>query len=180
MCSSDLVTAPLDPDQPIQECYPAWVANRQRDCGDLAATLVEGWVNWRKTAGINSHSDRGVSRREQRKLPFRVNPECAEERIILAAPGYGCMFQIPLMIPNDPNSSGYGVQVSCNSLLDKPRALGVPKARMVEPNVALGSPAFMISTTAASPEFGFAAGTYQISISYEDETTGEEIGRAHV
>ena len=75
---------------------------------------------------------------------------------------------------NDPNSSGYGVQVSCNSLLDKPRALGVPKARMVEPNVALGSPAFMISTTAASPEFGFAAGTYQISISYEDETTGEE------
>ena len=174
------VVVPIDKNDTLKPCYPAWVANRQRDYDDRGVRFTEGWMI-RGDPASGANGDRGISRRESLPIPYRLNPECAEDRIVLGAPGYGCMFQIPLHVPtnpsdwpNSPSNGDFGLPVQSNGIYDKPRSLGVPKARLVEPASYLGSPAFSLGTAAASPEFGFPAGTYQIAISYEDEGTGEE------
>ncbi len=182
------VITPLG-DDITPECYPAWVANRTRDFGDGAETTT-----YRDAEGVFTQDDRrrGVSRRETRKLPFRTNPDCAQDRIVLAAPGYGCMFQIPLKVPinpqnwpNTPDIDAYGLWYQANDIYDKPRALGIPKARMIEsiytpalesPNQdpATGFNFAAVPSAFGSPEFGFAAGEYLVSIAFEDEALGEE------
>lgn len=162
----------------VKDCFPAWVANRQRDFGDArdGAAPTEGV--WQDVFGR-----RGVSRRECLELPFRVNPESATDRIILAAPGYGCMFQVPAKIPADP-AGELGVTFFANDLHDKPRSLGIPKARAIEcfyktppatiaENYTLGRD-FNVVALAASSSNGLAAGTYKFAISYEDDALGEE------
>lgn len=175
-------------------CYPAWVANRQRDCGDGTdnTTWCEGIVQHTNSAGKNV---RGCSRREQLRLPYRPVIEPALNRIILAAPQYGCMFQIPAIVPTDPSlwpdgdgSSALGSKFPNNNIYDKPRSLGVPKARLVETvlTAQFGTPAaqttpdnngfWEISSSArvGSPEFGLDAGTYKFAIAFVDPGTGEE------
>ena len=162
----------------VRECFPAWVANRQRDLGDAreAAAPTEGV--WQDVFGR-----RGVSRRECLELPYRVNPEAATDRVILAAPGYGCMFQVPVKIPADP-AGELGVTFFANDLHDRPRSLGIPKARAVEciyktppaslaENGTLGRD-FNVRAIASSASNGLPAGTYKFAITYEDDAIGEE------
>lgn len=174
-------------------CYPAWVANRQRDFGDEAGQFLHS-----ESIGITegpAHDQ--VSLREQRKLPYRTNAAPATDRLILAAPGYGCLFQIPLMANTDPSawiaspaatqlpSSRYnGIPGPPNSVYDKPRALGVPKARLIlgEQTLAQPSPTdwtsgnYDTSILAVNnvAGYGYDPGTYRFTITYEDEVTGEE------
>lgn len=171
-----------------QPCYPAWVANRQRDFGDATPITASGDVEGIYVRGTT----RGASRREQRRLPFRVNPEPATDRLILAAPAYNCLFEIPLVIPINPDNwpdsptnteeAGTFSWVS-NHMHDKPRCLGIPKARLVESTVTPvpSSPSqseanFSALAVAISPDVGLGLmpGEYQFAISYEDEATGEE------
>lgn len=172
----------LDPDDPTKPCYPAWVVNRVQDFGDAATTPgIEGM--------LNGGAIRGISRREKRELPFRVNPEPAGDRLILAAPQYNCMFQVPVNVPIDaaswPDSDGEsGLPWPPNDIYDRPRALGLPKARLVDCSYtpAPTSPGengtvgftFSAGALAASPQFGMPAGTYKMAVAFLDEGTGEE------
>jgi len=172
-------------------CYPSWVANRQRDFGDQPDFDDQEGVllfNNGGTAGtLQPTPSRGASRREQRRLPYRPNVDTALNRIILAVPQYGCLFQIPSVVPIDASdwkskgvSSG-GLVWPNNSIYDRPRALGIPKARLIDsvstPNMP--SPSMMGSYTASvsvggSPSLGLDAGTYKMAISFEDPGTGDE------
>jgi len=208
---------PYDPDtQNLYACTRSEVCNRQRDWGDSdsggvlpspagALGTVEGFlVSGSPDISATPNDTTGVSRREQRKLPYRPHIECASDRIILAVPQYGCMFHIPMRAP--VISSAYlspmdamfgGINAIANDIYDRPRALGIPKARLVEsaastPDV---SPSWSLSPTTAtknssvfhagtpsvggtdisgSPDLGLTAGTYKVAISFEDPGTGEE------
>lgn len=170
-------------------CYPAWVANRQRDFGDNNTTSdVEGIL----VAGDPNSPVRGASRREQRRLPYRPNIEPATDRIILAVPQYGCMFQIPAQVPIDPalwtspTVSSVGIETMWNGIYDKPRALGIPKARLVESfqtpfPISPGNPGSISApfnaggaSYAGSPTLGLTGGTYRYAIAWYDAGTGEE------
>jgi len=178
------ISAPLDLLAPEKPCSVSWVANRTRDFGDQPGGIVEGWQHVSNT---------GVSRREQRKLPYRTNPAVATNRIILAAPGYGCMFQIPMDIPVDTDafpSPGFesetGIVWPGNSLYDMPRSLGVPKPRLVDSDLQEAQPSpqdwesgtydtslIALGSSADTP-YGMPPGTYKFAVSFEDEGTGQE------
>lgn len=172
-----VVTKP-SPGDSIQVCYPAWVANRQRDFGDRRPPATADGI-LQNVAGT-----RGVSRREQRELPYRLNPECAVDRIVLAAPGYGCMFQIPVQVPVDQDGD-FGMPFYGNDIYDKPRSLGVPKARLVEcsskappttptENLVAGFDFMAWVVSGVTATTGLPEGEYQVAISWEDEALGEE------
>lgn len=184
----------LDLDNPCTtKSHVAWVANRQRDHGDdeTANSNYEGVRT--STAAVSPEGNRSVSKRRQKSLPYRVNPEVAGNRLVLAAPGYGCLFQCPLVIPNTTEgwptltdwspAGGAGYPWYANDLHDKPRALGVPKAILVDSTISpvpTGTPVtwtapynflvYGITGTGA----GWPAGTYRFAISYVDDMTGEE------
>src|SRR5687768_15971250 len=89
----------MDIDTPAWRlCLSEWVANHTRALVyGIYARPIEGAVVPAAAATV-----RGVSRRRQKALPYRLNPEVAGDRIILAAPGYLCPFQAPLMVPIEP------------------------------------------------------------------------------
>jgi len=168
--------------------HPAWVANRQRDFGDAnAGASAVGYAS-KFTEGINVRTGgvtRGVSRREQRELPYRIVPEPAGDRILIAAPGYNCMFQVPLMVPFNPaefpptpdSDFSIGVPWFGNDIYDKPRALGVPKCRLIEPvftpappspdqNSDTGNYSHLLLAIDATPTVGFPAGKYRMCATY--------------
>lgn len=176
--------------------HPAWVANRQRDFGDAnAGASAVGYAS-KFTEGINVRTGgvtRGVSRREQRELPYRIVTEPAGDRILIAAPGYNCMFQVPLMVPFNPaefpptpdSDFSIGVPWFGNDIYDKPRALGVPKCRLIEPvftpappspdqNSDTGNFSHLLLAIDATPTVGFPAGKYRMCATYQDDITGEE------
>jgi hypothetical protein len=173
------VIAKLAPGACEKPCYPAWVANRQRDFGDKRPPGAAEGIHQ------NVGGTRGVSRREKLELPYRVNPECAVDRIILAAPAYGCMFQIPVKVPADPTQAA-GIGYYSNDVHDKPRALGIPKARMIDSaaTVAPTTPTenlvagfdfrLWVSATGVLSTTGLPAGEYQFAVSWEDDALGEE------
>ena len=168
----------LSLDTPTARCWPAWVANRQRDWGDQAelnvvnATLAitpgvtpiqANYFDGLRLPGQASFTPHVAwSRRRQKSLPYRVNPEVAGDRIVLAAPGYGCCFQIPMNVPIDPegwpspvgswggtsgdsvaNKAPGGMRWFGNDVFDKPRALGIPKGVIIDSyfgDAALPSP----------------------------------------
>lgn len=178
------ITKGLDLDNPCQPCHPAWVANRQRDFSDNKhGSPIEGV----RIPAVTTQW-RGISRRQQAVLPYRLNPDVAGDRLILAAPGYPCVFQVPLFVPNagegfavSPNETA-GVPWWSNDLHDKPRSLGVPKGMMVDSSYTPPQMGVTGSSPSASYNFipyvasgtGFPAGDYQLSISYRDDFTGEE------
>lgn len=181
-------------------CHPAWVANRQRDFGDEPGNFspgLPGVVPFGRAEGILVGGEagafsRGVSKREQLELPYRIVPEPAGDRIIIAAPGYNCLFQIPMMIPvnpdnwpSDPDNLTLGVSWFGNDIYDKPRALGVPKCRLVDAVFATAPSSpdqnsftanfnHLIFALDASPSYGFPPGNYRMCATYQDDVTGEE------
>jgi hypothetical protein len=183
----------LDTDSVTPEAYTSWVANRQRDLGD-------GWIRTAPTIqdGVKidgSPNFHAISRRRQKPLDYRTNPEIAGNRLLLAAPGYGCLFQVPLIVPSHGEGwpavattwspgGGIGVKHIYNDLHDKPRALGVPKAVLLSSTYpdAMASPsaapatdgAFNFAATMFAGDFGLPPNYYRVAISYEDEFTGEE------
>lgn len=176
-------TLPLEPGNAASHvCHPAWVANRMRDFSDETHYYPEGILVGGTT--------RGVSRREQKELPFRMVPEAAGDRIIIAAPGYNCLFQVPLMVPDNPDQwpstptvENLGVQWFGNDIYDKPRALGVPKCRLIDspftpaqasPSDSTTGVAHFMTAIAASPQFSFPPGVYKMCCTYQDDVTGEE------
>ena len=118
----------------IETCHPSYVFNRQRDHSSGTTDGSPGQVHEGdpKHPFATTNKDRGFSRRRQKSLPFRLNPDVTNGRILLAAPGYGCCFQIPV----DTSPSGSDKKISTyshyNTERDKPRALGVPKGVCVD------------------------------------------------
>lgn len=185
-----LIDPALNYDRPA--CYPAWVANRQRDFGDNAATdAVEGIIY----DGSPGAPIKGLSRREQRRLPYRPSVVPALDRLILGCPQYGCLFQVPALASIDPSlwpggrsTTTTGAVVPWNGVYDRPRALGIPKARLVEswftepltPGVGPGTAAersvlnsWWTGLTPAD-NAGLSTGTYKMAITWYDPATGEE------
>ena len=121
---------------PIERVYPAHVANRQRDFGDATGNIREG-------ATDTFDSTTCVSRRAQLPLPYRIVPHVAGNRLIMVAPGYGCVFQAPVIAPVDfsESSDAAGIQWISNDIFDKPRALGVPKCVHTRTPIELLPPA---------------------------------------
>lgn len=166
---------------PTSLVYPAHVANRMRDFGDpttgaQTGNLKEGNAN---AATVNG----GRSRRRQRALPFRVNPHVAGDRLILAAPGYGCVFQCPQVTPTnlDNLTEVNGLNSITNEVYDRPRALGVPKCVMWEdPDKAVATSYHISSVAGASvawggtdPSVAGRDGVYKFKFAYRDDATGE-------
>lgn len=172
-----------------EQLYQAYVANRQRDFGDTVGSYYEG----------NQHEvGPGVtlphrSRRRQKQLPYRLVPHVAGNRLILVAPGYGCVFEKPAVVPINYDDNDFtfvdsflGLGWFGNDIYDKPRALGVPKCvQLVDSDTTFETSLHFIdvSGTDASPfpltwggtsgEGAARFGTYQFKFAYKDEATGE-------
>lgn len=197
--------------QNLYSCDRSEVCNRQRDWGDSMSfgTGQEGiLVNGSPDVAPTPNSKIGLSRREQRKLPYRPHIECAADRIILAVPQYGCMFHVPMRAPVissdylSPRDSNYdAIPAIANDIYDRPRALGIPKPRLIESvfstpvsppfwsvisptdaqKVSVSSNVFPVGTPPIlgtginpSPNSGLPNGEYKVAISFEDPGTGEE------
>jgi len=162
--------------------HPAHVANRQRDFGDaagpFAGALKQGNANAATPNG-------GRSRRRQKSIPYRLVPHVAGNRLVLVAPGYGCVFQAPGVIPPnfDEVSSQYGINAIGNDIYDMPRCLGLPKAVMWEDPDKTQATSIHIRVEAgpaSSEHWGGSDATvsgrnatYKFKIAYRDEATGE-------
>lgn len=165
---------------PIERVYPAHVANRQRDFGDAISNIFEG---------LTTGSDAFLSRRRQVSLPYRIVPHLAGNRLMMVAPGYGCVFQAPAIVPLDfsETSNAAGVQWVGNDIHDKPRCVGLPKAVQYEAlDKAFGARHVQdtsgIIANHGGTDAGFAfggssyperTGTYKFCFAYKDEATGE-------
>ena len=161
------IEGPAGVTTPVSVTYPSMVANRQRDWGQLLSSgapasgeYIEGH---RVSVGAGP-----VSRRKQKALPYRTHLDVAGDRILIAAPGYGCVFQAPSKIPVKTATShgtGAGIPVRYNDIYDQPRSLGVPKA------VAQRAEAIALI---GGSEPQMQAGTYRVKIAFRDQGTGEE------
>ncbi len=156
---------------PEPQCRPATVANRLRDWGtsrgpsyiqpqSMASFPFEGW------AQTEYH---GIPRRQQKKIPFKVVPHVSGDRILMAVRGYGVIFQAPVVIPPSDDTL-FGIStLRHNHIYDKPRALGLPKAVMLDPTDKTG-----LHPAAAAPYAETqAAGTYRLQVRYFDSGTQE-------
>lgn len=166
-----------------QKVYPSYVANRQRDFGDHSSDhpdtrvamhrMIEGHVPSTFTGG----EWWGVPRRRTMRCPHRGVSAVSGDRVLLAVPGYGCLFQIPNVIPGTSSSSTYptrGAVEGYNTEACRPRSLGVPKAEMLIPNAANGG----TQVGGRADSLGYLAtggGTvYQnFAVAYRDDVTGE-------
>ena len=160
---------------PGDTLYCSHVANRQRDFGDATGNVRQG----------NSVAGSDQSRRRQLGLSYRCVPHLAGNRLILASPGYSVVFQVPYVVPTDisgTSSGDGGISVVSNGLLDKPRALGVPKAIVWEdPDKAVANNVNVYNAVAdATVSFGGSnaavsarAGVYKFKFAYKDDATGE-------
>lgn len=171
--------------------FPAHVFNRQRDFGDTITAPSTG--NLKQGNSNAATISGGRSRRRQKTLPYRLVPHVAGNRLILVAPGYGCVFQAPVKIPPnfDELSFQFGAHALCNDIYDQPRCLGVPKAvqwsdpdKTVAPSgntahieYASTEPFAFGGSSGATGNSGVAvtarAGTYKFKVAYKDEVTGE-------
>jgi hypothetical protein len=144
---------------------------------------VTAWLGGAAPAGACTLSFAAVpfTRRRPKSLPFRVNPDLAGSRVLIGAPGYGCVFQAPVVLPNDPNilSANVGLQYRANDLLDRPRSLGVPKGEMfVDRDATATSSHFYVTTGGAGlrpdARYQFTNGSaFTFWVSYRDDATGE-------
>lgn len=151
-------------------CRPSWVANRQRDFADAVSARYEGL------------GSKDYSRRRQRSLPYRLVPDLAGERLLLAAPGYGCVFQVPRITGLSADVATpvvAGLPFNYNDIFDKPRCVGVPKAVLWCDYDPAAANSWHVYTGAATDfEFGGSDqpsrdGAYQFKVAYRDDTTGE-------
>lgn len=162
---------------PASLVRPAHFATRMRDFGDSVASRKEGNNNAATPHG-------GTSRRRRIGTPYRLVPHVAGNRLIMAAPGYGCVLQAPVVIPPSfsINDTFDGIGERGNDIYDRPRSLGVPKAVVWEdPDKAVAttfhkwavpgpsSNAFLFGGTDAASR----AGTYHFKFAYADQGTGE-------
>lgn len=151
------------------------VANRKRDFGDPDATIYEGGIG-------------GRSRRRQKRLPYRLVPSVTRDRILLGAPGYGCAFQVPRMVPITGTftpTTTTGIVWVYNDIYDQPRALGIPKAVMFvdrETGIQDGADRSLHLYATDDTEYAFGgtdatattrAGRYRLAVGYRDDVTGE-------
>ncbi len=163
---------------PVTTVYPAHVANRQRDFADDAATTdIEGYQNSTLT-GLTPAAAYGMPRRMQKALTGRLVPDVAADRLLLACSGYGCVFQVPVVVPvaNSYAEAGApGVDYAYNDIFDRPRCIGLPKAVLV---TSIGNDGAAPSSTedASLSQIGgsgLAAGSYLLQIAFKDDATGE-------
>ncbi len=148
---------------PATACFPAQVANRMMDQGDIINILNEG----------TDHNPR----RKTRSLTFKPNPDISSNRLLLAAERYGCVFQVPMITPPDSvysEAGGEGINEGYNDVWDMPRCLGVPKAVLLDAQEDSskygGNDNFIVNSaeTMTVPD-----GTYKFRISWRDDATGE-------
>lgn len=170
---------------PVQRVYPSYVANRKRDYGDQSSTvagsfsLVEGYRP-NATGAWTGTEHFGIPRRRTKMLPYRTVPQVSGERLLLAAPGYGCMFQIPATVPTANSiisNPTLGAVANYNSTWACPRSLGIPKGIMLVPNELDGTGLVTViaGTGGIAPNSTGApvSTTMRVAIAYRDDATGE-------
>lgn len=168
------------PGASIDECSPLWVANRQRDFGPYVGVSPPNYqYEGVKIAGGSGTPYDVRIRRRHKPLPFRLVPEVAGDRIIMAAPGYGCLFQVPFVFPLESidQDAGSGIDYSNNGQFDRPRCLGVPKACMIQPPVDPSTDTadydLFLDPGGASTNWSAASGSVRVMVAYRDSGTGE-------
>ncbi len=180
---------------PVRAAHAAYVANRQRDFADhtkdtpvatvqVPTRLVEGYTPF-AFQSFTPVPNWGITRRPTLELPFRLVSAVGGDRIVAAARGYGCLFQIPCKVPvtadlqTDPFDGAWEYH---NSVYDRPRMLGVPKGQILEASFEQGLTTDPLSATPIyhdlhfterADALGFLPGTYRVAIAYRDDATGE-------
>ena len=91
--------------------------------------------------------------RGQQVLPYKVGLEIVKDRLLINAPGYECIFQVPSM--------SRIVSENLPQLAYTPRCLGVPKAIINDVD------------TAEAGGGTLTAGDYYLRVAYKDQYTGE-------
>lgn len=146
------------------------VVSANRDFSQFTDTAanIAGYVSTGVLQGIMRAEACDVAntavRRKQRRIDRRCNIDVAGDRVLAAVPGYGCVFQFPVVLPPDGGVTGNGVQgAAVGSSYDRPRALGVPKAVItgISSNVDNGMSVW-------TPD-----GTYRFRMAYRDDYTGD-------
>lgn len=134
----------------------AQIASRNPDYGD-EIEFAAGWT----------HGAGSLSRRKATTIPRRLNPEVSGDRLLLAAPGLGCVLQAPVIVP----TAGGWIQPPDlpNNIHDQPRSLGVPKAVLFDPTTK--DP--VLTPPNAGTYQGPTNGTYRVRVAYRDDGTGE-------
>jgi hypothetical protein len=173
----------------VTQANAAYVANRQRDFGDdTSATAPIGGTGV-KSALVEGHVPQafgplvpipnwGITRRPTLSLPFRVVPALGGDRLVLAARGYGCMFQVPCQVPVaqvlavDPFD---GATEPHNSLYDRPRCLGVPKGMLMFDSARADINATNFTVRADTLGWGQfnVPQVFSFRVAYRDDATGE-------
>ena len=163
---------------PVRKIYASYVANRQRDYGDQSPDSVDArtgmnrFVEGHRPGYFGTNAKWGITRRPGKSLPYRGVPQVAGDRILIAAPGYGCMFQVPAVIPSTSSlssSPSRGAVEGYNEANIRPRSLGVPKGMLSVPTSSRGWPL----VTGRANTTGFSLGTYVFAVAYRDDATGE-------
>lgn len=137
----------------------AQIASRNPDYGD-DPTYSYGW-----TDGLG-----GTSRRKSTTIPRRLNPDVSGDRLLLACPGRGVVYQCPVITP--PGGGWLPSPDESNYIYDQPRALGVPKAVLFDPDFK--DP---LKPAESGTIEGPGDGQFFVQVAYKDDGTGE-IGRA--
>jgi len=155
------------------------------------------------SGGLSSNTGPfSFSRRRQKRIPYRTVPAVSGDRLLIAAPGYGCVFQAPSVYPIDPTltSQTEGIPVESNDRANTIRCVGVPKAVLqvdlrtynatygtlnITRNQQIeGVPVWTDTDDAASYTYNTIrslnnyagatrGGSYSFAVAYKDQQTGE-------
>lgn len=176
--------------------YPTWGTTGTGDVEILSYGRQEGGERAVGAVGTDS-GPYSFSRRRQKRIPYRPVPTISGDRLLIAAPGYGCVFQSPAVYPIDPTlaSQEDGQPSFTNDRDNIIRCVGVPKAILqcdlrnkdlatkveslnLSRNVAikgLSAKEYSYNTIHTGNNYAGATrgGDYAFAVAYKDEATGE-------
>lgn len=148
------LTSPPNVTTPVSTTLVAMMAARTRDYGEVGTDyFIEGV--------------QGTTRRKSINVSYRVNPDVAGDRLLLAAPGYGVVLQAPVI--QAPGAGWLPGLDLTNDIYDQIRSVGIPKAVVFDPAVKSTATGLL----PADANLNLPNGTYTIQVAYMDDGTGE-------
>jgi len=118
-------------------------------------------------------------RRRTKPLPFRTVPDIQSDRVVMAAPGFGCALQVPFVIPPRDTSEIEGVDVPLTPYYCAPRSAGLPKPQIFEaadnavPPYQSGAWLAKQDTPDPDETYTIPEGEYQFVVAIRDDATGD-------